>query len=178
MATTLRQEEAAPPSYPAAPPGLSTEAMALDADVVWQRIESYIASRYTARNVTWTVEGCGEWLPPLTPATISTTEVWSRAGVWETAYLAASPLGGFILPATGPYRFMASVGGGNVPAAIEEAYRRLAEYFAAVATNASPGVRQDATEGIGSVTYDAGAVAKAMERSGAGDLLRPYRRAA
>ncbi|MBM3655254.1 MAG: hypothetical protein FJX06_21110 [Alphaproteobacteria bacterium] len=176
MATTLRQEEAAPPSYPATPPGLSTGAAAIDAAIIWQRIETYIARRYTARDVTWTVEGCGEWIPPLAPATISTTEVWSRAGLWETAYLAASPLGGFILPATGPYRFVASVGGGDVPAAVAEAFRRLAEYFAAVATHANPGVREENIDGIGSTTFDAGAVAKAMERSGAGDLLRPYRR--
>jgi hypothetical protein len=176
MATTLKQEEAVPASYPEAPTGLSTEAAALDADFIWQRIEAYTTRRYTERAVVWVVEGCGEWLPPLAPAIISTTEVWSRAGLWETAYLAASPLGGFILPATGPYRFVASVGVGDMPASVAEAYRRLAEYFAVVATNAVPGVRQDATEGIGSATYDAGAVAKAMERSGAGDLLRPYRR--
>ena len=33
--------------------------------MVWQRIESYVAYRWTPRAVTWIVEGCGEWYPPL-----------------------------------------------------------------------------------------------------------------
>ena len=44
---------------------LSTAAAALDADMIWQRIEAYIAHRWTERDVTWIVEGPGEWHPPL-----------------------------------------------------------------------------------------------------------------
>jgi hypothetical protein len=176
MATTLQQIESAPDSYPAKPSNLSAKAAALDAAFLWQRIEAYTAHRFTTRDVTWTVEGCGEWNPPLAPATIETTEIWSRAGEWETAYLAASPLGGYVLPATGPYRFSGSVGGGDVPASVNEAYKRLAEYIACA--NVAPGIRQETIDGIGSMTFDASAIARAMERSGAGDLLRTYRRAA
>ncbi len=132
MTTLLKQSEALPESYPAiANSGWSSGAAALDQDMIWQRIEPYIAYRWSSRAVVWTVEGPGEWHAPLTPATVSTVEVWSRANEWETATLDASPLGGYYLPCTGPYRFTATVGSGDVPAAVNEAFRRLAEYMAA-----------------------------------------------
>ena len=43
----------------------------------------------------WTVEGPGEFVPPLSPATISTVEVWSSADAWEVVTLTPSPLGGY-----------------------------------------------------------------------------------
>jgi hypothetical protein len=58
--TTLRQDEAVPSSYPPLPWQLSPAALALDSDFSWQRLESYVAWRWTARAVVWTVEGCGE----------------------------------------------------------------------------------------------------------------------
>jgi hypothetical protein len=177
LGTTIKQTESAPASYPAKPIGLSAAAAALDAAMIWQRIEGYTAHRYTPRAIVWVVEGCGSWTPPLMPATIETFEQWI-GGAWEEAVLSASPLGGYCLPSRAMYRFSGSVGGGAVPAIVSEAYRRLAEYLASATSAAHPGVRQSAIEGIGSHTYDATAVARAMERSGAGDLLRTYRRAA
>jgi len=175
MATTIKQVEAAPASYPATPIGLSTKAAALDAAFLWQRIENYTAHRYTARAIVWVVEGCGGWTPPLVPTTIETVEQWLN-GAWEEATLSASPMGGYCLSSHGPYRFSGTVGGGTVPASVNEAYRRLAEYLAYA--NVAPGIRHETIDGIGSTTFDANAVARAMERSGAGDLLRQYRRAA
>ncbi|MDP1583929.1 MAG: hypothetical protein Q8M18_10945 [Bradyrhizobium sp.] len=180
MLTTIQQTESLPADYPDAPDGLSTAAAALDSDMIWQRIETYIAHRWTSRDVTWVVEGCGEWHPPLTPATMDTVEVWScGASEWETAELDASPLGGYYLPASGPYRFSASVGGGVVPAAVDEAFRRLAEYFAA--EPGAPGAASEREEIPGVRTHEVSRVAswmaRAMQNSGAGDLLRPYRRA-
>jgi hypothetical protein len=177
LATTIRQTEATPESYPAKPSNLSAAAAALDAAFIWQRIEGYTAHRYTPRAIVWVVEGCGGWMPPLSPATIETTEQWVN-GAWEEVSLSASPMGGYCLSAHGPYRFSGSVGGGSVPAIVSEAYLRLAEYLSSATSAAHPGVRQSAIDGIGSHTYDATAVARAMERSGAGDLLRTYRRAA
>jgi hypothetical protein len=173
MATTIKETEAIPESYPDRPWGLSDKAAALDSAFIWQRIESYIRLRFTERAVAWVVEGPGDWSPPLSPATVSATEVWN-GGAWEAATLSPSPLGGYELPSCGPYRFTASVGGGPVTATASEAYKRLAEYFAA--TMASPGIRQNSTDGLETIEYDASATARAMERSGAGDLLRPYRR--
>ena len=64
MATTIKQTEAVPEAYPDVPDDSSTAAAALDADMMWQRIEAYIAHRWTERDVTWVVEGPGDWHPP------------------------------------------------------------------------------------------------------------------
>ncbi len=176
MATTIKQTEAIPAAYPTTPSGLSTAAAALDADAIWQRIESYIAHRWTARNVVWIAEGCGEWQPPLAPATISTVEVW-LGDAWEAVTLSPSPMGGYCL-AGGTYRFTGTVGSGTVPEIVAEAFRRLAEYMAA-ASRGSPGTTRERVT-AGSVTVDksrsASWAAQAMANSGAGDLLRNYRR--
>ena len=42
-----------------------------------------------------------------------TVEVWSRAGEYEAVELIPSPLGGYLLPCTGPYRFTGTVGEGT-----------------------------------------------------------------
>jgi hypothetical protein len=126
------------------------------------------------------VEGCGEWSPPLSPTTISTVEVWSSANEWESVEIPASPSGGFYLPSSGPYRFTGTAGDdADVPAVVSEAFRRLAEYLAA-----RPGKAGATSESIsaGSITLahrrSASWQASAVQNSGAGDLLRPYRRAA
>jgi hypothetical protein len=173
----LKQVEAAPSSYPDVPAGLSTAAAALDADALWQRIEGYVAHRWAARTVVWTVLGPGEWTPPLVPATVTTAQRWTGSA-WEDATLATGPLDGLELPGEGPYRITATVGAGPVPAPALESYRRLAEYLAEGAAKA----------GASSYSYRLGEVeeswqrnpawtAKALQQSGAADLLRPYRRA-
>lgn len=177
MATTIKQAEAVPATYPDAPSGLSTAAAALDADMIWQRIEAYIAHRWTERAVVWTVEGCGEWVPPLTPATISTVESW-QSEAWEAVTLSASPLGGYCLPG-GTYRFTGTVGSGDVPSAVLEAFRRLAEYMAG--SKGKPGASSESLS-AGSISLShrrsPAWMAQAMQNSGAGDLLRSYRRVA
>ena len=182
MAITIKQVEGVPASYPSAPAGLSTAAAALSNAMIWQRIESYIAWRWTSRTIQWVVEGPGEWVAPLAPATISTVESWSdRANVWETPtpVLDPSPLGGYWLACTGPYRFTGTVGGGTVPENVDEAYRRLAEYMAA--TPGTPGAASERSEvfgiGIKEVSRTPSWMARAMQNSGAADLLRQYRRA-
>ncbi|WP_417424102.1 hypothetical protein [Hoeflea sp.] len=181
MATTIKQSEAIPASYPDAPAGLSTAAAALDADMIWQRIESYVAHRWTERAVVWTVEGPNEWTPPLTPATISTVEIWNGTA-WETCTEPDSPLGGYWLSGEGPYRFTATVGGGSpaptVPASVNAAFARLAEYMAEDTGKA--GASNEKTS-VGPIDLDVSRnpawMARAMINSGAGDLLRQFRRA-
>lgn len=177
MAEQIKQTESLPASYPAVPSGLSAAAAALDGDAIWQRIEGYIAYRWTAREVVWIVEGDGDWCPPLGPLEVTAEEVW-QDGAWTPATVYASPFGGYRLTSQGPFRFTGTVGGGTVPAAVNEAFRRLAEYLA------------EATEtpaGASSYSYQLGDlqetiqrnpahIAKAMQNSGAADLLRPYRR--
>jgi hypothetical protein len=178
MAITVKQQEGTPSSYPAIT-GLSTAAAAILA-VAWQRVESYIAHRYTSRSIAWTVEGPGEWLPPLAPATIATIEIWAN-GEWEAVPdVTPSPRGGYWLPGRGFYRVTGTLAAGEaplpVPAAVSEAVKRLAEYMA---QRGKAGARSDRIT-VGSVglavTHDEAWRARAIENSGAGDLLRPYRR--
>ncbi len=179
MATTLKEDEAIPASYPTVP-SLTIPAAMLDQAALWQRIEAYVAHRWTPRAVVWIVEGCGEWTPPLSPATITETEVWMPDAEWLAVTLAPSPLGGLVLAGDGPWRITADVGGGPTPQAVREAFRRLAEYLT------------DATDraGVSSYSVNMGGaieesyqrnpawVARAMELSGAADLLRRYKRRA
>lgn len=182
MSVTLKQTETTPENYPAIPDSpaiLSDAAAALNPALIWQRIESYIARRWTERTVEWVVEGPGEFCPPLTPAEITVIEIWSSAGEWETCDLVAAPLG-YWLPATGPYRFTATVGDNDssLPANALEAFRRLAEYFAAKPGAAGVSHEQITAGTVSrSTTRSSSWIAEAMQNSGAADLLRDYRRA-
>lgn len=176
MATTVRQVEAVPATWPDPPAGLSADAAALDAGVIWSRLEGWIAHRWSPREVIWTVEGEGAWTCPLVPATVLSVEVW-EASVWVVTVPLASPFGGYDF-GDGPYRVTATVGGGVVPAAVLEAYRRLAEYSAG-----KPGVAGATShkESLGPIETgferNPAWAAKALPWSGAADLLRAYRRA-
>lgn len=178
MAELLQETEATPSGYPATPSGLSTAAAALDADMIWQRIEAYTRTRYATREVVWTIEGVEDedWLPPLGPVTSQTAERW-ETDAWSSVTLADGPVG-LCLPTDGIYRITADVGGGDVPAAVSEAFRRLAEFMAE--TDDRPGASQYSVNMGGAIqesyTRSASHAARALHNSGAADLLRPYRR--
>jgi hypothetical protein len=179
MAITIKQVEAIPEIYPDAPLGMNAAATALDPALIWQRIEGYTAWRWSQRAVEWIVEGGGQWEPPLSPATITKAEIW-RGGAWEELTLPAAPLGGFLLTGHGPYRFTGTVGedDAEVPVSVKEAYRRLAEYSSQ--SKGKVGARVERI-GAGSISLShhrhEAWMARAMENSGAGDLLRKWRRA-
>lgn len=188
MAVTLKQVEAAPEAYPVLEGDFLSDGQALPAEAhawIWQRIEAYTAHRFTPRQVIWTVEGCGEWAPPLVPAVLDLVEVWT-AGAWVACTPEPSPWDGYELPQFGPYRITATVGGGDVPAAVMAAARRLADYCLYQADPAA-GPQLWATSGTHRAEGENAAessfqrsvvwIAKAMQHSGAADLLRPYRRA-
>lgn len=185
MVELLQQTEAIPSSYPAVPSGLSTKALALDADTLWTRIEGYIAHRFTEREVVWTIEGHehDEWTPPLAPLISQTAEKW-ESGAWETVTLQSAPLG-FCLPSDGVFKITAQVGAGPVPALVSEAFRRLAEYSVEIGTDSMVGghmahakhdvkIGERFQEGFSRTQMWA---AKAIQLSGAADMLRLYRRA-
>ncbi|GGL80373.1 hypothetical protein [Wenxinia marina] len=186
MAVTVEQVEAIPDEYPDAPAGLSAKAAALDPAPLWQRIEAWTSVRWTAREVVWTVEGEGAWTVPLAPATVTSAEVW-ESGAWSSLTLTAGPYG-FEMAGDGPYRITATVGGGDpdVPAAVLEAFRRLAEYSAEIGvydlTHGRAGAAgvDTAIGGSLKIGFERTATwaARAMVNSGAADLLRPWRRAA
>lgn len=177
MATTIQQIEDGPETYPPVPEGLSAGAAALNSAAIWQRIESYVGLRWTERGVVWVVEGPGDWVPPLLPANVQHVEIWNDIQ-WDKVELSPTPLGGYRLPEEGPYRFEATVGGGDVPAGVTEAYRRLAEYLAA--EGSLPGGVTKSASVIGDLRVEAERsanwIAKALINSGAADLLRRYRR--
>lgn len=175
MAVTLKEVEAVPAAFPDAPAGLPAAAAALDPTALWQRIEAYCAARWTAREVVWTVEGEGDWTPPIAPAAVTTTEVW-ESGAWAAVTLPAGPYG-YCLPGDGPYRITATVGGGDLPPAVSEAFRRLAEYLSD-GTDRSGASSYRVNMGPIEEQYERSVawVARAMDLSGAADLLRPWKR--
>lgn len=168
MVATIKQVEAIPESYPDA-----------SAPAIWERIEAYIAHRFTPREVVWTVEGPGEWVPPLIPATVTTAEIWNGEA-WEALTVGPAPLGGYWLSGCGPYRFTATVGGGGAPAAVLEACSRLEAYLAADVGMITVGAQSERRQ-VGDVDVaierNPNWMARALQHSGAADLLRPYRRA-
>ncbi|HEY9147523.1 MAG TPA: hypothetical protein VIQ22_00825, partial [Gammaproteobacteria bacterium] len=176
--------EAAPTAYPDAPENLSVAAAALAPEAIWQRIEAWVTDRWSPRAVTWLVEGPGEWSPPLSPAVDVTAEVWAGSE-WSDVTLQAAP-DGYCLSAEGPYRITATVGSDSAPEAALEAFRRLAEYSAAIGDHSAwkgpAGANShnfNLSEGVSlSVDRTATWAARALVNSGAADLLRPYRRAA
>jgi len=178
MIDLIKQFEDVPAAYPDAPDGLSDDAAALDAAVIWARIENYTAHRWTPREVVWTLLGDDgdQWHPPLTPIVSREAHVW-RNEAWESLTLLDGPLG-VCLPFDGTYKITAQVGAVDVPAPVSEAFRRLAEYMAddpgRVGTTSFTGKIGPLEESVNRApTW----LARAMQYSGAGDLLRPYRRA-
>jgi len=128
--------------------------------------------------VVWTVGGWGEFEPDLAPAEITAQEVWDGSAYIPVS-LDPSPLGGLVLACDGPFRITATVGGGDVPAAVYEAFRRLAEYLAEVPDRAGVSSYSVGMGGAIEESYQRNPawIARAMQNSGAGDLLRKYRRA-
>lgn len=178
MAVTLKEVEAAPAAYPSEPVGLSQATTGQDSDAIWARIEAYCRFRWTPRDVVWTVEGEGPWEAPLEPAVMNTVEVWEN-GAWVECTPAASPWGGYDLPGDGPYRITAEVGAGaEVPAVVDEAYRRLAEYLTDDSDRSGVSKYSVIMSQSLEETYQRNPawVARAMQYSGAADLLRPYKR--
>lgn len=177
-AATLSEHEAIPAAYPATPSGLTGPAASADPAVIWARIEAWTAWRWSARAVTWIAEGPGEWRPRLHPFTIATVEIWD-GDAWLTSEPGRTPLGGYEL-GFASYRFTGTAGASDAPpAAVQEAWRRLASYSEK---------RGDRAPGSSVTSFTLGDLSERVERSpdwlaralinsGAADLLRPYRSA-
>lgn len=172
MIETISQAEAVPEAYPAID-GVTGDALA----VAWQRIEAYTAFRFSARSVVWTVEGHGDWCPPLAPLEITAEDIW-QGGAWQPATVFASPHGGYRITQAGTYRFTGTLGAAPVPAAVAAAVKRLADYMAE--ESLLPAGMRSYSANVGqlseTVSGDPARAARALQNSGAADLLRPYRR--
>jgi hypothetical protein len=166
MAETLHQTEATPAAYPN-----------VDYPFLWHRIEAYTARRWTPRNVTWLVRGPGEWVPPLAPAEVVQAYIWTGDD-WAEITLATAPRG-FDLQ-DGRFKIDCTVGTDNAaPAAVLEAFDRLSKYVVAEVAGV-PGASSysiDMGQLSESITRHPAFMARALDNSGAADLLRPYRRA-
>lgn len=172
MIEVIAQFELEPASWPAIT-GITGDPL----KVAWQRVESHIARRFAERTVTWLLESAGgEWAPPLQPVQSLTAKRWDGSG-YDTVTLASAPGGYRVL--AGRYEITAQVGDGPVPAAVAEAVKRLAEYYA-THSGLPAGLRTYSAQ-AGQLSErpsgDANAAGKALQYSGAADLLRRYRRA-
>lgn len=178
MVELLKESEGEPATYLGPPSGLSEAAQAVSTDAVWARIESYVRLRWCERQITWVIEGSeGEdWVPLIGPVVSHAAERW-EGGAWVATALPDGPCG-LCLPTDGIFRIVAQVGSGNPPDAVAEAFRRLAEYWADEVDKA--GVSSYAV-GLGnaveeSYSRSASHTARALQNSGAADLLRGIRR--
>lgn len=172
----VRSETEAMGPYPT-PPALDFSEVS--ADVVWQRIESWITTRFSAREVIWLVEGEGEFIPPLQPATITSVERWN-ADTYGADTTTSGPMGGVCLATDGPYRITATVGAGPVPEAVLEAFERLHGYMVASKNDEAHGAKRTSETSVSGASRSYSRLgawkARALEQSGAADLLRPYKR--
>lgn len=166
MIHAITQTEGAPASYP--PVG---SLVGNDLAAAWQRIEHHIAFRYTPRQVVWRLDcDAGEWSPPLGP--IVEIEVQGGGQIFTPEI---GPMGGYVLPA-GQWTITATVGAGPVPAVVGEAVRRLWKYLA-FEDSLSPGLTRFSSGAFNaSIRREDIHPAKALQNSGAADLLRAYRR--
>jgi len=180
VALTLKIEEGEPASWPEVEDlrliGLPEKYEA----VFWRRIEDYLGRRYAARAVTFFVEGPGEWTPPIEPVSGLSVEVFD-AGGWASVEPEATAFGGFVLPATGPYRIAGTAGDDSEPPQlVKSAVAALAGYAAAADSNAPRGASAYSMSVGGvieeRVRRDPAFLAKAIDYSGAGDMLRHLRR--
>ena len=173
-AITLEIEESAPAEYPEIP-NLPAE---IAAATVWSRLESWIGWRWGSRAVVFIVEGPGSWLPPLKPFTATTIEAW-QGEQWVEVEGQAAALG-YTLVSEGPFRITGDCGAEEDPPAIVlEAAYRLGQYLVTTSSRKFENVviAKEASEEIDSFEYGSPNVAaRALQYSGAADLLRPYRR--
>lgn len=170
----ITQFEAAPAEYPAVD-GVTGDLLA----TCWQRIEHFISRRWGVRSVVWTLTSDGgEWKPPLGPL-IAVSEAFRWCdGAWQPCTIKRGPFGLLLPP--GHIQIDASVGTVSLtlPASVEKAVERLASYLEAESAVPAGARSYRATVGqlSESISADPAQAAKALQNSGAADLLRPYRR--
>jgi hypothetical protein len=157
-------------TYPDAPSGLSDAAAAIPAAVIWDRIEAYCNFRWSETVTEFIVDPpCEiEWQPPYLPFTIDTVNGEAATpGTFGAVTLSEKS------------KVVCTIGGATPNETVNSAYRRLAEYVAAM-DDAPKGVTRYSI-GIGDLSESwsrrADHMARAMDNSGAADLLRKFRKA-
>lgn len=189
MSYTVSIQEGAPERYfdPVAARWRSASSLVqgteLPVSTVWARIEAYVARRWFVRDVEFIAEGdCADWLPDLAPFTATDIERWDGSA-WVAATPNVTPLGGWTLD-LGTYRFSGTVGSIDLdniqekpPGDVREAAKRLALYMGGCNTRPDAGTTErNLSVGVAlHVKAPMYHEARALQLSGAGDLLRPYR---
>lgn len=152
-------------SYPTAPADVTGSIP----EVIWSTLENYCATRWSTAEVEFVVCSHGRcaWRPPFFPFSIETVD-------GEPAALNAF---GEVMLEPGRHKVRCQIGGQPVTAGVEEAYRRLAAYYA------NPDNRQGYSRhsvnlgGEISESWSRGRNTSAVGNSGAAELLRQYRKA-
>lgn len=164
----VKQTEAIPATYPEVE-GLISDALA----TAWQRVEHYIAWRFSPREVIWRIQSAGgEWQAPLAPV----ESLMCTTGDEAPYAPETGPMGGWMIPC-GAVTLTATVGAGPVPAAVTEAVKRYAKFMASIAEVPAGITRIGSGELSLSYRQESISPSMAMINSGAADLLRAYRRA-
>lgn len=148
---------------PAQRPGANVQ------NATWARFEAWCSYRWGKREVVWLVHGGGTFRPPLLPAQLTRAERWEN-DAWEELAPTTGPFG-LSFP-DGAWRLTYQVGADHVREDVLEAAQRYESYVAELAGMAGASSMRD---GDYAVTRAATAMARALELSGAADLLRDYR---
>ncbi len=149
---------------------------------VGRRIEAYIAWRWGERPVEWVIKGEGLFIPPLKPVTITAVERFNSmlepAGEWVPHTQRRTPFG-VEFRNNGYYRIQGIAGADTPPPEdVLEACDRLRDYLASIKEDGHPGATtvSDSLPGVAlTVRRPTQALARALEYSGAADLLKAYR---
>lgn len=157
-------------TYPDKPSGLSDDAAAIDEAVIWDRLEAFTNFRWSETVVEFVVNPDHEiqWKPPYVPFVVDLVDGE-----------AATPDQFGAVTIRNRSKVRCTIGGADVSETVKTAYRRLAEYFA-VRDDMPAGAQRYAVS-IGDISETISKrsdhLARAMQNSGAADLLRKYRKA-
>lgn len=157
-------------------PGQDTDPAILA--TAWQRVEAWIGHRWGERSIAIVAEGPGLFESPVQPFVLGGAEEWVD-DAWSDTSLTAAPLGYQLPPGT--FRLSGTAGTTDAPpAAVLAAVGRLAAYLAWSEKHVADGAPMETSTRLDVLTVDkkfgANDAGKSLIRSGAADLLRPYRR--
>ena len=141
--------------------------------------------RWGERSVEWTVHGAGLFVPPLKPVAITTVSRFNdygapgqEPGAWIPRSLRRTPFG-VRIDSPGFYKVQGTAGDAqSAPPDVLEAYTRMADYLASLKAEGSIGAASftDSVPGVTRTVHrSAQAMARALEYSGAADILKAYR---
>lgn len=151
--------------YPPAPVGVSGTIP----EVIWSKIESYVACRWSTAEIEFVVcpDDVVAWRPPYYPFSITTVD-GDPAEVNDFGEVTLSP---------GRHRVVCTIGGKIVTDGVSEAYRRIAAYYADPDTGKGYSRYSVNLAGDISESWSRRADTDAIAATGAGELLKKYRKA-